>query len=126
MWKGKVTSVKVHPFDSSGRGVKVEITYQVEQGGQLSGQEIGTAYSQQALDGTASVSYAGVLTTSEGDTVLVAGLALFVSKEGGSALWGSDNHWQGRGNTERAYITHSLKKGRYTHEDERDCPFRSH
>jgi hypothetical protein len=72
-WKGKLTSVKVHPFESSGRGVKYELTWLGEDSGRLTGRELGTDYWVVAPDGTGVVDYYGVLTTHEGEVVLVEG-----------------------------------------------------
>jgi hypothetical protein len=72
-WKGKLNSLKVHPFESSGSGVKYEMTWLGEVSGRLSGQEIGTDYLSVAADGTGISDYYGVVTTSAGETVLVEG-----------------------------------------------------
>ena len=41
-WKAKITSVKVHPFESSSQGVKYEVSLLAEQSGRLSDRELGT------------------------------------------------------------------------------------
>ena len=71
-WNGKITSVKVQPFESSGWGIKQEINIFANQSGRLSGQETGTIYLQLALDGKSTGSYYGVLVTSGGgETVII-------------------------------------------------------
>ena len=72
-YKGKYTSLKVHPFEDAGQEVFLEGTLLAEYHGRLSGKEVGTVYWRQASDGTATVSYYGVLTTTDGELVFVKG-----------------------------------------------------
>lgn len=82
-WRGKLTSVKVHPFESSGQGVKYELTWLGEDSGRLSGRELGTDYWLVGPDGTGVIDYYGVLTTHEGEIVLVEGRGTSVPMEQG-------------------------------------------
>ena len=77
-WKGKLTSVKVCPFDSSGQGVKYEFTWLGEVSGRLSGRELGTDYWLIAPDGAGVFTYYGVLTTLEGEVVLEEGRGMSI------------------------------------------------
>ena len=72
-YKGKYTSLKVLPFEDASREVSLEGTMVSEYRGRLNGTEIGTVYWRQAADGSATVSYYGVLTTTEGEIVFVKG-----------------------------------------------------
>ena len=72
-YKGKYTSLKVHPFEDASQQVSIEGTLLAEYSGRLAGKEIGTMYWQQAADGTATVEYYGILTTTEGELVFVRG-----------------------------------------------------
>ncbi len=69
-YKGKITSMKVLPFESSGQGVKYEVTQVADLSGRLNGHGVGSNYVQQATDGTSTTRFYGVFTTSEGETLL--------------------------------------------------------
>lgn len=69
-YRGKITSMKVLPFESGGQGVKYEVTQVANLSGRLSGQGIGSNYVQQAADGTSTTKFYGVFTTNEGETIL--------------------------------------------------------
>ena len=69
--RAQVTSTKIHPFESSGQGVKYEANITGEHSGRLTGREVGTAYFLLAPDGTMTgISYS-ILTTSTGEIVLI-------------------------------------------------------
>ena len=70
-YRGKITSVKVLPFDSSGQGVKYEVTQMGEFSGRLSGRGVGSNYVQLAVDGTSTTKFYGVFTTSEAETIFM-------------------------------------------------------
>ena len=72
-WKGKLNSIKVCPFVSANPAVKYEMTWIGDLTGRLKGVEIGTDYLTIAADGTGVGDYYGVITTAEGETVLVEG-----------------------------------------------------
>jgi len=69
-YRGKITSVKVLPFDSPGQGVKYEVTQVAELSGRLSGHGVGSNYVSLAADGTSTTKFYGVFTTDEGETIL--------------------------------------------------------
>ena len=69
-YRGKITSVKVLPFDSPGQGVKYEVTQVAELSGRLSGRGVGSNYVSLAADGTSTTKFYGVFTTDEGETIL--------------------------------------------------------
>lgn len=69
-YHGKITSVKVLPFDSPGQGVKYEVTQVAELSGRLSGRGVGSNYVSLAADGTSTTRFYGVFTTDEGETIL--------------------------------------------------------
>ncbi len=69
--KAQVTSTKIHPFESSGQGVKYEANITGEHSGRLSGREVGTGYFLLAPDGTMTGTGYSILTTSTGETVLI-------------------------------------------------------
>ena len=69
--RGHVTSMKIHPFESSGQGVKSEANITAEHSGRLSGREVGTSYALLAPDGTVTVTGYSILSTSAGETVLI-------------------------------------------------------
>jgi len=69
-YRGKITSMKVLPFDSAGQGVKYEVTQVADLTGRLNGHGIGSNYVQQSADGTSTTKFYGVFTTSEGETLL--------------------------------------------------------
>jgi hypothetical protein len=60
-YKGKYTSLKVHPFEDASQQVSLEGTLLAEYSGRLAGKEIGTMYWRQAAHGTATIEYYGVL-----------------------------------------------------------------
>jgi hypothetical protein len=68
-YSGKITSVKVLPFDSSEQGVKYEVTQMRELRGRLSGGGIGSNYVQLAADGISTTKFYGLFTNSDGDTL---------------------------------------------------------
>jgi hypothetical protein len=70
-YSGKITSVKVLPFDSSGQGVKYEVTQVGEFRGRLSCQGMGSNYVQVVADGTSTTKFYGVFTTPDGETLLM-------------------------------------------------------
>jgi hypothetical protein len=70
-YRGKITSVKVLPFESMGQGIKYEVTQVAELSGRLSGRAIGSNYVQVAADGTSTTRFYGVLTTTDGGTILM-------------------------------------------------------
>ena len=70
-YSGKITSVKVLPFDSSGQGVKYEVTQMGELSGRLSARGVGSNYVQLAADGTSTTKFYGVFTTNDGETLLL-------------------------------------------------------
>jgi hypothetical protein len=72
-WKGKLNSLKVLPFEAAGAIVRYEMTWLGEISGRLSGNEIGTDYISISPDGSGISDYFGVLTTSQGEIVLVEG-----------------------------------------------------
>ncbi len=72
-YKGKYTSLKVLPFEDASREVSLEGTLVSEYQGRLSGTEVGTVYWRQASDGTATLAYYGVLTTTDGELVFIKG-----------------------------------------------------
>ncbi len=82
-WKGKLNSIKVCPFDHSSSGVKYEMTWIGELTGRLEGREIGTDYLTMAADGTGSSAYYGVITTRDGEIVLVENHGTLVPTEQG-------------------------------------------
>ena len=69
--RAKVTSTKIHPFESSGQGVKYEANITGEHSGRLTGREVGTGYFLLAPDGTMRGTGYSILTTSTGETVLI-------------------------------------------------------
>ena len=69
-YKGKITSMKVLPFEGNGQGVKYEVTQVADVSGKLNAHGIGSNYVQQALDGTSTTKFYGVFTTPEGETLL--------------------------------------------------------
>jgi hypothetical protein len=69
-YKGKITSMKVLPFESGGQSVKYEVTQVADLSGRLTGHGIGSNYVQQAVDGTSTTKFYGVFTTTEGETIL--------------------------------------------------------
>jgi hypothetical protein len=66
--KGKITSVKVLPFDGSGV-VRQEANWSAEWSGRIRGTEVGTTHSLTAPDGTGTSKAYGVITTSDGDVI---------------------------------------------------------
>ena len=70
-YSGKITSVKVLPFDNAGQGVKYEVTQVGEFRGRLSCQGMGSNYVQVAADGTSTTKFYGVFTTPDGETLLM-------------------------------------------------------
>ena len=60
-YKGKYTSLKVHPFEDASQQVFLEGTLLAEYSGRL------------AADGTATIEYYGVLTTADDEIVFVRG-----------------------------------------------------
>lgn len=72
-YKGKYTSLKVHPFEDASQQVFLEGTLLAEYSGRLAGEEIGTMYWRQAGDGTATIEYYGVLTPADDEIVFVRG-----------------------------------------------------
>jgi len=68
--RGRVTSMKIHPFEGSGL-IKYEANVTAEHSGRLSGREVGTAYFLLAPDGTMTGTGYSILTTSTGETVLI-------------------------------------------------------
>jgi hypothetical protein len=70
-YSGKITSVKVLPFDNAGQGVRYEVTQVGEFRGRLSCQGIGSNYVQVAADGTSTTKFYGVFTTPAGETILM-------------------------------------------------------
>ena len=69
-YRGKITSMKVLPFDGGGQGVKYEVTQVADLNGRLNGHGIGSNYVQQAADGTSTTKFYGIFTTTEGETLL--------------------------------------------------------
>src|SRR5258708_16665558 len=69
--RAKVTSTKIHPFESSGQGVRYEANITGEHSGPLSGREVGTGYFLLAPDGTMTGTGYSILTTSTGEIVLI-------------------------------------------------------
>ena len=69
-YRGKITSMKVLPFESGGQSVKCEVTQVADLSGRLTGRGIGSNYVQQAADGTSTTKFYGVFTTAEGATIL--------------------------------------------------------
>ena len=72
-YKGKYTSLKVLPFEDASREVSLEGTLVSEYEGRRNGTEAGTVYWRQAADGSATLSYCGVLTTTDGEVVFIKG-----------------------------------------------------
>ncbi|MGE0824028.1 MAG: hypothetical protein AB7G75_14480 [Candidatus Binatia bacterium] len=70
-YSGKITSVKVLPFDNAEPGVKYEVTQVGEFRGRLSCQGMGSNYVQVAPDGTSTTKFYGVFTTPDGETLLM-------------------------------------------------------
>jgi hypothetical protein len=70
-YSGKITSVKVLPFDSPGQGIKYELTQVGELRGRLSGRGVGSNYIRLAADGTSTTKFYGVFTTNDGETLLL-------------------------------------------------------
>lgn len=70
-YSGKITSVKVLPFDNAGQGVRYEVTQVGEFRGRLSCQGMGSNYVHVAADGTSTTKFYGVFTTPEGETLLM-------------------------------------------------------
>ena len=77
-YRGKITSVKVLPFDGSGQGVKYEVTQVAELSGRLNGRGVGSNYVQLAADGTSTTKFYGVFTTTEGETILAESAGMSV------------------------------------------------
>lgn len=82
-WKGKLNSLKVLPFEAAGTIVRYEMTWLGEISGRLSGREIGTDYIVMSADGSGISDYFGVLTTSQGEIVLVEGHGTTIPTEQG-------------------------------------------
>jgi len=70
-YSGKITSVKVLPFDNAGQGVKYEVTQVAEVRGRLSCKGMGSNYVQVAADGTSTTKFYGIFTTPDGETLLM-------------------------------------------------------
>jgi hypothetical protein len=70
-FKGKVTSVKVQPFDGSGQGVRQEVYLTAELSGRIPGTEVATVYATTAPDGTGTSRAYGIITTSDGEAITV-------------------------------------------------------
>jgi len=70
-YSGKITSVKVLPFDNAGQGVKYEVTQVGEFRGRLGCQGMGSNYVQVTADGTSTTKFYGVFTTPDGETLLM-------------------------------------------------------
>ena len=68
--RGKITSIKVLPFDSGGQGSQIRSDASGRPPGRLNGHGIGSNYVQQAADGTSTTKFYGIFTTSEGETLL--------------------------------------------------------
>jgi hypothetical protein len=81
-WKGRLNSLIVRPFDCSD-SVKYEMSWLGEVSGRLTGQDIGTDYLSMASDGTGTSDYYGVLTTPQGEVVMVEGHGTIVPAEQG-------------------------------------------
>ena len=69
-YRGKITSMKVLPFEDCGQGVKYEVTQVADLNGRLNGHGIGSNYVQQAADGISTTKFYGIFTTTEGETLL--------------------------------------------------------
>lgn len=69
-YRGKITSMKVLPFESGGQVVKYEVTQVADLSGRLAGHGIGSNYVQQTADGTSTTKFYAVFTTPEGETIL--------------------------------------------------------
>ncbi len=69
--KGKVTSVKVQPFDGSGQDVRLEYNMTFELSGRIPGNEVATANVTVAPDGTATSKTYGIITASDGEAITV-------------------------------------------------------
>ncbi len=70
-YRGKITSVKVLPFEHGGQGVRYEVTQVGEFRGRLSCQGMGSNYVHVAADGTSTTKFYGVFTTPAGETILM-------------------------------------------------------
>jgi hypothetical protein len=69
-YQGRITSVKALPFDSSGQGVKYEVTQVGELSGRLSGRGVGSNFVQLAADGTSTAKFYDAFITNDGETIL--------------------------------------------------------
>lgn len=70
-YKGRITSMKVLPFESGGQAINYEATQLIEISGRLNAHGMGSNYVQQSTDGTSRTRFYGVLTSTEGETLLV-------------------------------------------------------
>ena len=70
-YNGKITSVKVLPFENIRHGVKYEVTQVGEFHGRLSCKGMGSNYVQVASDGTSTTKFYGVFTTPDGETIFM-------------------------------------------------------
>ena len=68
-YTGKITSMKVLPFDDDGQEVRYEVTQVVRLNGRISGGGFGSNYVRQAADGTSVTKFYGVFTTTEGHSI---------------------------------------------------------
>jgi hypothetical protein len=73
----------VLPFEAAGTIVRYEMTWFGEVTGRFSGNEVGTDYISIIQDGSGICDYFGVLTTSQGEIVLVEGHGTTIPTEQG-------------------------------------------
>ncbi len=88
-YKGKITSIKVLPFASSGYEAEYEVTQLSELSGRLSATGVGSNYVRLHSDGTSTTRFYGVFTTGEGERVLVESAGMSVPLAPGRVRFGT-------------------------------------
>jgi len=68
-YRGKITSMKVLPFDDGSPEVKYEVTQVLTLTGKLAGSGLGSNYVRQAADGTSVTRFYGLFTTDTGENL---------------------------------------------------------
>lgn len=68
-YAGKITSVKILPFEDSGADVRYEVTQTIRLSGKLAGGGFGSNYVRQSPDGTSVTKFYGIWTTENGYSI---------------------------------------------------------
>jgi len=84
-YRGKITSLKVLPFDDGSQEVKYELTQIIHLSGRLAGTGFGSNYVRQGPDGTSVTKFYGVWTSTDGASIRVEFGGNAVSLGGGKA-----------------------------------------